>query len=74
MTDTNAVDWEILKEILDAQVHINVCLEQYLLYVTHEDADLDREEIVACLDQAIESHERAMADLDAARRTIRTTS
>lgn len=63
------LNWEVVKALTDAQSCTNASLEQYLLYMTHG-ADLDRQEIDVCLDEAIACHERAIEDLRSAQRRI----
>lgn len=62
--------WEIVKSMMNAQTHTNASLEQYLLYVTHKKFDLNKKEIQFCLEEAIDSQERALEDLKAARDVI----
>jgi len=52
---------------MDAQANTNTSLERYLLYVTHDEFDLDDQHIEQCLSQAIEHHKRALEDLRVAR-------
>lgn len=63
-------DWAVIKSIIEAQTQANAGLEQYLLYATHEEFDLNRKEMEACLDEAVRSQERALEDLKAARNRI----
>lgn len=64
------LDWTIIKSLMDAQANTNTSLERYLLYVTHDDFDLDAEHVDRCLSQAIEHHERALEDLRTARELV----
>lgn len=61
------LDWAVVKSLMDAQVNTNTSLERYLLYVTHDEFDLDDQHIEKCLSQAITHHERALEDLRIAR-------
>ncbi|WP_096390780.1 hypothetical protein [Halopenitus persicus] len=64
-------EWTVMKALIDAQSHTNACMEQYLLYATHEEFGLDDDGIETCLEEAIESHERAIEDLEVAREALR---
>lgn len=64
------LDWAIVKSLMDAQTSTNTSLERYLLYVTHDEFDLDEEHLEACLSQAIDHHERALEDLKVARELV----
>lgn len=63
-------DWAVLKTLMDAQANTNTALERYLLYVTHEDFNLDAGQVDQSLSQAIEHHERALEDLQLARSLV----
>ena len=62
-----SLKWAVIKSMMNAQRHTNASLEQYLLYITHEEFDLNEEELEICLDEAITCHKRALEDLEAAR-------
>lgn len=62
--------WAVIKSMMNARRHTNAGLEQYLLYLTHDDFDLNQEELEICLSEAITSQERALEDLEAARDLI----
>ena len=64
------VDWAIIKSLIDAQTNTNTSLERYLLYVTHDEFDLDAQHVERCLSQAIDHHERALEDLQVARKLV----
>ena len=64
------VDWAIIKSLMDAQTNTNTSLERYLLYVTHDEFDLDAQHVERCLSQAIDHHERALEDLQVARKLV----
>jgi hypothetical protein len=64
---TSEIDWAVIKSLMDAQANTNTSLERYLLYVTHDEFDLDDQHMERCLSQAIEHHERALEDLKLAR-------
>lgn len=66
--------WAVVKSMMNAQDHTNASLEQYLLYVTHEEFDLNQEELEICLNEAIASQKRALEDLEAARDLIEDSS
>ncbi|MFC6613994.1 hypothetical protein ACFQAS_03315 [Halopenitus salinus] len=68
--EPSEIDWTVVKAIIDAQSHANTSLEQYLLYVTHDEFDLNHEEIETCLEDAIHGHERAIDDLRTAKATL----
>ena len=55
---------------MDAQTNTNTSLERYLLYVTHDEFDLDAQHVERCLSQAIDHHERALEDLQVARKLV----
>lgn len=65
-----SLDWAVVKALMDAQTNTSTALEQYLLYVTHDEFDLDGEHVDECLSQAIKHHERALEDLQLARSAI----
>ncbi|PHQ39146.1 hypothetical protein DJ69_07685 [Halorubrum persicum] len=64
------LDWAVIKSLMSAQANTSTSLEQYLLYVTHDDFDLDRQNVEQCLSQAIDHHERALEDLKVAQELI----
>ena len=64
---TAEIDWAVIKSLMDAQANTNTSLERYLLYVTHDEFDLDEQHMERCLSQAIKHHERALEDLKLAR-------
>ena len=64
------VDWAVVESLIQAQANTNTSLEQYLLYVTHNEFDLDEAEMEQCLSEAIVHHERALEDLEAARQLV----
>ncbi|WP_435096514.1 hypothetical protein [Halorubrum sp. N11] len=64
------LDWAVIKSLMSAQSNTNTSLEQYLLYVTHDEFDLDRQNVKHCLSQAIDHHERALEDLRVARELV----
>lgn len=64
------VDWAVVKSLMDAQANTNTSLERYLLYVTHDDFDLDEQHVEECLSQAIDHHERALEELKVARELV----
>lgn len=64
------LDWTVVESLLSAQSNTNASLERYLLSVTHDEFDLDTDHIDQCLGEAIKHHERATADLRAARDLI----
>jgi len=64
------LDWAVVKSLMSAQANTNTSLERYLLYVTHDDFDLDRSHVERCLSQAIDHHERALEDLKVARELV----
>jgi len=63
-------DWVIIESIINAQGYATAGLEQYLLYVTHEESDLSQEDLEICLDEAITAQQRALEDLETARELI----
>ena len=63
--------WAVVKSMMNAQMHSNAGLEQYLLYVTHEEFDLNEEELEICLNEAITCQKRALEDLEATRDLIK---
>lgn len=65
-----SLKWAVINSMMSAQRHTNAGLEQYLLYVTHGEFDLDEEELEICLNEAITSQKRALEDLEAARDLI----
>lgn len=65
--DVPELDWAVIKSLMEAQTNTNTALERYLLYVTHDDFDLDEGHVNRCLSQAIDYHERALDDLKVAR-------
>ena len=67
---TAEIDWAVIKSLMDAQANTNNSLERYLLYVTHDEFDLDDQHMEQCLSQAIEHHERALEDLKLARELV----
>lgn len=67
---TADVDWAVIKSLMDAQANTNTSLERYLLYITHDDFELDEQHMEQCLSQAIEHHERALEDLKLARELV----
>lgn len=64
------LDWAVIKSLMDAQANTNASLERYLLYVTHDEFDLDAKHVDRCLSQAIKHHERALEDLKLARELV----
>mgnify|MGYP006275177143 CR=1 FL=1 len=68
--DAAELDWAVVKSLMDAQANTNTSLERYLLYVTHDEFDLDEEHVERCLSQAITHHERALEDLKVARELV----
>jgi|GEM_PF-2064507 len=64
------LDWAVIKSLMSAQANTSTSLERYLLYVTHDDFDLDRENVDRCISQAIDHHERALEDLKVARELL----
>lgn len=64
------LDWAVIKSLMDAQANTSTSLERYLLYVTHDDFDLDEAHVDRCLSQAIDHHVRALEDLQVARELI----
>jgi len=64
------IDWAVVESLIQAQANTNMSLEQYLLYVTHDEFDLDETEMERCLSEAIVHHERALEDLEAARELV----
>jgi len=64
------LDWAVIKSLMSAQENTSTSLERYLLYVTHDDFDLDRRNVEECLSQAIDHHERALEDLKVARELV----
>ncbi|TKX68971.1 hypothetical protein [Halorubrum sp. SP9] len=68
--NTPELDWAVVKSLMDAQANTNTSLERYLLYVTHDEFDLDDQHIERCLSEAITHHERALEDLKVARELI----
>jgi len=64
------LDWAVVESLVNAQSNTNTSLERYLLSVTHDEFDMDADRIDHCLGEAIEHHERAVADLRAARELI----
>ena len=69
-TQVPELDWAIIKSLMDAQTNTNTSLERYLLYVTHDEFDLDAQHVERCLSQAIDHHERALEDLQVARKLV----
>ncbi|EMA66034.1 hypothetical protein C461_12703 [Halorubrum aidingense JCM 13560] len=67
------LDWAVIKSLMDAQANTNTSLERYLLYVTHDDFDLDERHMERCLSQAINHHQRALEDLKTARDLVAST-
>lgn len=67
---SDSLRWAVVKSMMNAQRHSNAGLEQYLLYVTHEEFDLNEEELEVCLNEAITCQKRALEDLEAARDLI----
>lgn len=68
--DAAELDWAVVQSLMDAQANTNTSLERYLLYVTHDEFDLDEEHVERCLTQAITHHERALEDLKVARELV----
>lgn len=68
--DAPELDWAVVKSLMDAQANTNTSLERYLLYVTHDEFDLDDQHMERCLSQAITHHERALEDLRVARELV----
>lgn len=68
--DVPELDWAVIKSLMEAQTNTNTALERYLLYVTHDDFDLDEGHVDRCLSQAIDHHERALEDLKIARELV----
>jgi len=68
--DDAELDWAVVKSLMDAQANTNTSLERYLLYVTHDEFDLNEEHVERCLSQAITHHERALEDLKVARELV----
>jgi len=68
--DAPELDWAVVKSLMDAQANTNTSLERYLLYVTHDEFELDDEHMEQCLSQAITHHERALEDLKVARELV----
>ncbi|WP_144926120.1 hypothetical protein [Halorubrum salsamenti] len=64
------LDWAVIKSLMSAQANTSTSLERYLLYVTHDDFDLDRQNVERCISQAIDHHERALEDLKVARELV----
>ena len=64
------IDWAVIKSLMDAQTNTSTALERYLLYVTHDEFDLDEGHVDRCLSQAIDRHERALEDLKVARKLV----
>jgi len=64
------LDWAVIKSLMDAQANTNTSLERYLLYVTHDEFDLDDQHMERCLSQAITHHERALEDLKVVRELV----
>lgn len=64
------LDWAVIKSLMSAQENTTASLERYLLYVTHDDFELDKEHVEWCLSQAIDNHERALEDLKVAREIV----
>jgi len=68
--DAPELDWAVVKSLMDAQANTNTSLERYLLYVTHDEFELDDQHVERCLSQAITHHERALEDLKMARELV----
>ena len=64
------LDWAVIKSLMDAQANTNTSLERYLLYVTHDEFDLDEQHMERCLSQAIDHHKRALEDLKVVRELV----
>lgn len=64
------LDWAVIKTLMSAQANTSTSLERYLLYVTHDDFDLDRRNVERCISQAIDHHERALEDLKVAQELV----
>ena len=68
--DGPELDWAVIKSLMSAQANTSTSLERYLLYVTHDDFNLDQQDVERCLSQAIDHHQRALEDLKIARELV----
>lgn len=68
--DSPELDWAVIKSLMSAQANTSTSLERYLLYVTHDDFNLDQQNVEQCLSQAIDHHQRALEDLKIARELV----
>lgn len=66
-------EWSVVKSMMNAQRHTNASLEQYLLYLTHEEFNLNQEELEVCINEAIASQQRALEDLKTTRDLIKNS-
>ena len=64
--------WTTMKALMDAQSHSIRAMEQYALQSTHGRIELSAEEYEASVEQAIESHRRAIEHLEFALEATRS--
>jgi hypothetical protein len=56
--------WTTMKALIDAHRHSMNAMEQYTLQATNDEIDLSAAEYEASLEEAIESHRRAIEQLE----------
>lgn len=68
-----SVEWIVMKSLINAHEQTMMAMEHHAMTSLCEDRRLTDTELEACLRQARESHERALADIDAALEQLQST-
>lgn len=64
-TDDDEIDWVIVKTLLDANARTTQALEHHLLRTYYQENPPDVQQMQACIERAIDDHQRIVNDLEA---------